>query len=301
MAGISSKASSFGNPTNRLKYKGKEQQSQEFTNGSGLEWTDFGARMYDNQIGRWHVVDPLAEKYIETSPYTFVKNNPINNIEIDGREFDEKNEKKAKKIEAKVEKRIAKVEKEIAKLEKKGKDIGDRKERVGEMRKTLSDVGDMRKDDKNKYVFASASQNDNKPETKRTGSGEITIFTDNFSKQIHEARHGGQIARDEYDVSTSGTIIKGTFGASKEVDAYRAQYGYDGFIQYLPDMSTMSQDKLKSAFTPGPSGLTYDIRLLQDKLLNINAITPNLLRNFFDLKGLIQTPVYPDVGNFYNQ
>jgi len=211
------------------------------------------------------------------------------------------NEKKAHKIEVKVQKRIAKVEKEIAKLEKKGKDIGDRKERIGEMKKTLNDVGDMRKDDKNKYVFASASQNDKKPETKRTGSDEITIFTDNFSKQIHEVRHGGQIARGEYDVSTNGTLLKGTFGASKEVDAYRAQYGYDGFIQYLPDLSTMSQDKLKSAFTTGPSGLTYDIRLLQDKILNINSITPNLLRNFFDLKGLIQTPVYPDVGNFYNQ
>lgn len=133
------------------------------------------------------------------------------------------------------------------------------------MKKTLGDVSDMRKDDKNKYVFAHASQNDNKPETKRTGSGEITIFTDNFSKQIHEARHGGDSQGGEYDVSTTGTLIKGTLGASKEVDAYRAQYGYDGFIQYLPDMSTMSQEKLKSAFTTGACGdyLRYTITARQ--------------------------------------
>ena len=175
---------------------------------------------------------------------------------------------------------------------------------MGEMGKSLRDIRDMRRDKDNSYVFESASKNDNKPETKRTGSNEITIFTDNFSKQIHEVRHGGQIARGEYDIASMGGIIqgKGTFGTSKEVDAYKAQYAYDGFIQYLPDMSTMPLEKLKSALTTGPSGPTYDIRLLQDKVLNINAITKDLLGNMFDLKkNLTQTPVYPDVGNFYNQ
>ncbi|HFK5529575.1 TPA: RHS repeat domain-containing protein, partial [Elizabethkingia anophelis] len=70
-------SSSLANNAYQYKYNGKELQE------TGMY--DYGARMYMPELGRWGVVDPLAEKYQTISSYQYVANNPINAIDPDGK------------------------------------------------------------------------------------------------------------------------------------------------------------------------------------------------------------------------
>lgn len=62
---------------NKYLFNGKELQEE-------IDWYDYGARMYDPAIARWHTLDNLAEEYISWSPYQYVMNNPLKFVDPDG-------------------------------------------------------------------------------------------------------------------------------------------------------------------------------------------------------------------------
>jgi RHS repeat-associated protein len=62
---------------NKYLFNNKELQT-------GTNYLDYGARMYQPELGRWNVVDPLAVKNPSWTPYHYTKNNPISRIDPDG-------------------------------------------------------------------------------------------------------------------------------------------------------------------------------------------------------------------------
>ena len=61
------------------KYNGKELDTKK-----GLNWYDYGARMYDPSLGRFTTMDPMAEEYYSLSPYAYCLNDPVRHIDPSG-------------------------------------------------------------------------------------------------------------------------------------------------------------------------------------------------------------------------
>jgi RHS repeat-associated protein len=68
-----------GEPDNRFQYNGKEKQ-EDFS----LNLIDFGNRMQDPQLGRFHVIDRFAEKYYDWTGYQYGGNNPVKFVDVNG-------------------------------------------------------------------------------------------------------------------------------------------------------------------------------------------------------------------------
>ncbi|MFX1704775.1 DUF6443 domain-containing protein [Chitinophaga sp. CC14] len=62
---------------NKYKFNAKELQSKEMVDGTGLDWHDYGPRMYDAQTGHWNTIDPLSRLEYGVSPYAYTRDNPV--------------------------------------------------------------------------------------------------------------------------------------------------------------------------------------------------------------------------------
>lgn len=77
----------------------------EMLGSVNLDWYDYGARMYDPSLGRFHTIDPLTELFIFQSPFLYAYNNPVRFIEFKGMNAEDRTKRKEKRKQRKAERR----------------------------------------------------------------------------------------------------------------------------------------------------------------------------------------------------
>ena len=176
-----------------------------------------------DDISKWLSVDPLADKYPNISPYAYCGWNPVRYVDPNGEYYNDENEQIAQKIQ-----KVA--------LEK-AHDAQGNNERMRELASTTIDIIDMRYDPDHEYRFESDSENPRTSCQKDATDEHQIISMYSYLEMLdetvaHEVRHGGQTARGETFYDNNNYIQN--YDAEKEVDAYRAQWGWRGSALQIP-------------------------------------------------------------------
>ena len=77
-------------------------QAQDNTGSDSNWYNPYGGLMANSTNGRWHVMDPLCEKYYDVSPYAYCAGDPVNAIDPDGKSIWTKMLKTTMKIGSRV-------------------------------------------------------------------------------------------------------------------------------------------------------------------------------------------------------
>jgi RHS repeat-associated protein len=279
MAGISSKAA--GITPNKYKYNGKELQSAEFSDGSGLELYDYGARFQDPQLGRFFTQDRFAEKYASYSPYQYGGNNPIKYVDINGDSL---------KLSATDQKLVDQFNttmndglggfytvgqddrgnSTLTKTDKKGKMSKEQKALYGHLNKVVSDKKDVKVElveNDNKVFIGSYDQGKiDMADVANVGTGEAITSLSALTHEIVE-----QGAKQIDGLAINDAHEKG-MQAEKDLTGYQRQESRA--------TSTLARDPSKIGvsgivtipYINGKTTVTVELQILKTNLAKINRL-----------------------------
>ena len=232
------------------------------------------ARHYNSALSIWLSVDPMADKYPSTSPYTYCANNPVRLVDADGRKIDPASENEWDHNKQEIKDVKERLDNFVNEIREKGCQHGwsekkiqrrtqEYEERANILQNTL-DVMRALEESAETYTLIKSKKSG---KFQQGGScDKLEILYSSTARFVHEVTHAGQYHRHEIGFINRIPVC---YDIYDEINAYQAAIAFDPWC-YDNQYHQLSDVTIEWTKSRTSNGKYFPYKNLPERPINFN-------------------------------